>query len=434
MMTRLTWPILIAILLWCEAACADPTAAIHPAVVLLDREGTQVLQSGQPISTMKTCGVCHDTQYIAAHSYHAAAGFNERFGMGSHPESRAWDHSPGQLGRWNVLLYRYASPPGDRKLDLGVAEWIRLFGARHVGGGPAVTGYGNTVLDGRIASPGSPASTVDPDQQILDPLTRQVQPWDWQASGVAEMNCFLCHAARPDNLARMDELRAGRFRWASTATLQSTGIVRKSPAGWQYVAESFLPDGTLAAATLGIQAPASEHCGQCHGQTHFGDEPLRLDTSWCAWSTLTKGQIFSPQLLRDSALNLAGKSQLNRAWDVHAAAMLECTSCHFALNDPKSYEPSHSGRPRHLRYEPRRLDIGEFLTRPSHQFAKGATAQGNVAHHLSGTMRGCADCHDAEHTHDWLPYRDVHFARLSCEACHIARVYAPAVRKSTGRS
>ena len=178
-----------------------------------------------------------------------------------------------------------------------------------------------------------------------------------------------------------------------------------------------------------FKTPTSEHCGQCHGQTYFGDEPLQLDTSWQAWSTVTKGQIFSPQLMRDSAINLSGKSQLNRPWDVHAAAMLECTSCHFSLNDPKSYEPTQLGRPHHLRYEPRRLDIGEFLVRPSHQFAKGQTAQGTIARHLSGTMRRCGDCHAAAETHGSLPYRDVHFARLTCEACHIARVYAAAVRE-----
>ena len=106
-----------------------------------------VLESGQPVSTMRTCGTCHDTQYIAGHSYHAAAGSDERFALGSRTDCRAWDHSPGQLGRWNALLYRYASPPGDAKLDLGIAEWMQVYGARHVGGGPADTGYGTTQLD-----------------------------------------------------------------------------------------------------------------------------------------------------------------------------------------------------------------------------------------------------------------------------------------------
>lgn len=428
MMTR-GWTFSLLVVALATGVPAAQLEPLHPPVPLLDRAGDNVLRSGQPVSTMTTCGKCHDTQYIAAHSYHAAAGCNERFPVGSRPDCRAWDYSPGQLGRWNPLRYRYASPPGDVQLDLGIAEWIQVYGERHVGGGPAVTGFGTVPLDQPRAVQNQSGEHVDPERDTLDPQTRKVRPWDWQASGVVEMNCFLCHIARPDNGARIDELRAGHFQWAGTATLQNSGAVRKTATGWEYVAESFLPDATLAATTLGIQAPTSEHCGQCHGQTHFADTPLILNTTWQAWSTLTKGQVFSPQLMRDSAVNLAGKAQLNRPWDVHAASMLECTSCHFALNDPKSYEPTHRGRPRHLRYEPRRLDIGQYLVQPSHQFAKGQTAQGTIARHLGGTMRRCEDCHDAQRTHDWLPYRDVHFARLTCEACHIPRVYAPALEE-----
>jgi hypothetical protein len=80
-----------------------------------------------------------------------------------------------------------------------------------------------------------------------------------------------------------------------------------------------------------------------------------------------------------------------------------------------------------LRFEPRRLAIHEYLHRPRHNFAKGHTAQGTVARHLDGTMRRCNDCHQAELTHDWLPYREAHFARLSCEACHIEKAHAPAL-------
>ena len=143
---------------------------------------------------------------------------------------------------------------------------------------------------------------------------------------------------------------------------------------------------------------------------------------------MTKGQVFSPQRMLDSGVNLEQKSDLGRPWDVHAASMLECHNCHYALNDPKSYEPTRRGRPRHLRYEPRRLDIAEFLHHPSHDFAHGHTEQGSVARNQDGTMRGCVDCHNAEDTHGWLPHEEVHLAHLSCEACHVAETKAPAIR------
>ncbi len=156
---------------------------------------------------------------------------------------------------------------------------------------------------------------------------------------------------------------------------------------------------------------------------------MRLELSLRQWSTATKGQVFSGQRMFESAVNLKDKLAWTRPWDVHAEAMLECSSCHFPLNHPSFFESSPRNRPAHLGYEPRRLSLGEYLLQPSHQFAKGQTAQGTVARHLAGTMRRCEDCHLADQTHDWLPYRAVHFERLSCEACHVATAGAPAIQQ-----
>jgi len=185
----------------------------------------------------------------------------------------------------------------------------------------------------------------------------------------------------------------------------------------------------VSAERLGIRPPTSLHCGQCHGLAQRGTEPVRLDLSLRQWSTATKGQVFSGQRIFESAANLENKEHWTRPWDVHAEAMLECASCHFPLNDPSQFESSPRNRPAHLAYEPRRLSLDEYLRRPSHQFAKGQTAQGTVAGHLAGTMRRCEDCHLPDQTHDWLPYREVHFARLSCEACHVPHAAAPAIRQ-----
>ncbi len=403
----------------------DAEGSMHPAIPLLDESGISVLSSGKPISTMRTCGGCHESQYIAEHSYHVSGTRLEDPREGG-PERGA---NGGWFGQWNPLLYRRLTRPEDRRLDLGTAEWLQTWGWRHVGGGPAVTGQGRHQLDQLFAFPESPVEGIQPDLHVLDAATGEARAWDWASSGIVEMNCFLCHTRDPDNQARCEELADGHFRWANTATLAKTGIAKKTSEGWQYAPEAFLEQGEVAAERLGISATRSEHCGQCHGQTDFGQQPLQLNLSIRAWSTATKGQVFSPQHMSDSAINLQDKSQLTRPWDVHAAAMLECGSCHFSLNDPRSYEPTRRGRPDHLRYEPRRLAIGDFLQRPSHQFAKGHTSQGTVARHLDGTMRGCRECHRTEDTHRWLPYAEVHFARLSCEVCHIAQVQAPAIRQ-----
>ncbi|MEZ4666379.1 MAG: cytochrome b/b6 domain-containing protein [Anaerolineae bacterium] len=50
---------------------ADPvTSPLHPVFPLLDKDGAPVVQSGQPVSTLKTCGDCHDTDFITQNTTH----------------------------------------------------------------------------------------------------------------------------------------------------------------------------------------------------------------------------------------------------------------------------------------------------------------------------------------------------------------------------
>ncbi len=411
-----------------ETETTEPATRLHPPISLLDRDGKNVLESNAPISPTRTCGACHDTTYISEHCYHAWQGLDADSRNTGPSSGHPWDVGEGGWGRWNPLLYRQLTVPGNSSLDLGIADWIRIFGWRHPGGGPAVVGWGDTPLDLADAEQALPEGTIDPNRQVLDPQTRQPVAWDWKASGVVELNCFLCHTKNPDNESRVAELGKGRFAWAATATLAHTGIVSRpsEDAPWS-VDPSMLVDGQVPAETLGLTVPQSENCGACHGQVWFDREPLVIELSPRQWSTATKGQVFSPQRISDSAVNLRNREKLARPWDVHAQAMLDCRSCHFSLNDPAMHRPSEDMRPKHLRFDPRRVTTEEFLRRPSHDFAKGSTVQGRIASHLTDTMRTCRDCHDAESTHEWLPYRRVHFDRLACEACHIPQTYAPAL-------
>ncbi|TWT84734.1 hypothetical protein CA13_62140 [Planctomycetes bacterium CA13] len=404
-----------------------PTTSLHPPIVLRDRGGELVMDSGQPISTSVSCGKCHDTDFIQRHSYHASLDIDRTVDVGSLDGYRPWDYGRGGVGRWNPLTYRYLTPPGQQTLRMGIADWIRLQGRWHIGGGPALRGFGQVPLDEQVAS--SDVSSVDPNHQVFDPKDGQLRAWDWQQSGVVEMNCFLCHVDHPDNAARIEQLEAGKFGWANTATLAKTGLVEPSGEGWTYHRDAFEEDGSVTTEHLPLRKPTSAHCGQCHGLTHDGEEPLELKLSLRQWSTATKGQVFSAQRISDSAANIEGKEELTRPWDAHAQAMLDCRSCHFSINNPAEFRSSDRNRPKHLSYEPRRLTLSEYLRQPSHQFAKGQTAQGSIAGHLAGTMRRCEDCHDAPSTHDWLPYQAVHFERLSCEACHISQSFAPAIEQ-----
>jgi thiosulfate reductase cytochrome b subunit len=75
------------------------------------------------------------------------------------------------------------------------------------------------------------------------------------------------------------------------------------------------------------------------------------------------------------------------------------------------------------------LEIGEYLQKPDHQFARGQSAQYTIAPELKATMRRCEACHDAATTHDWLPYVERHMSEVACETCHIPRLYAPAIQQ-----
>jgi len=422
---RVLLALFLPLLLGAAAASTPdmPEASIHPRFPLLDDGGQNVLDSQGAVSTMRTCGQCHDTEYIESHSFHTTLGLDLQTQAGTTSSERPWDTSPGLFGRWNPISYRYLSPPGDERLDLTTPAWVQFFGLRHVGGGPAVRSR-----DGRPLESVESVAPHDLETHIADPFTGEMREWDWRESGVVEMNCFLCHIPNPDNDARAAELEAGRFRWANTATLARTPVVERRGERWVWNREAFDSNGQVDLRGLRLQDPANDNCGQCHGLVHSDpDVPVLL--AGCTpeyWSTITTGQLISPHRISASGMNLAGKQELTRSWDVHAERLLECTDCHFSVNNPVYRQESESSRPSHLVFDGRRLDIGEYLERPSHQFAKGQSAQGLLAPELDSTMRRCEGCHSVEMNHDWLPYKDRHFAVMSCEACHIPRLHAPA--------
>ena len=225
------------------ALAASP---LHPDFALLDANGDNVLESGAPISTMQTCGQCHDTEYIVSHSFHADLGLSD---YGPTSEINA---SNGTFGRWNPLTYRYLSQPGDGLLDMSTPEWLMKYGDQIPGGGPATT-----------SREGQPLVSLSPDAKnpetsILDPKTGQAQSWDWSQSGVIENNCFLCHLEYPNNTARTSVIREGAFGWANTATLAGTGIVVDAGGGsYTFTTEAFNENGEVKAAVIALQDPTN---------------------------------------------------------------------------------------------------------------------------------------------------------------------------------
>ena len=165
-----------SLLLVADFPVAAQGSPLHPTFPLLDENGDHVLDSGQPVSTMKTCGTCHDTDFIEQHSFHAEVGLNSY--SADFEGGYSWDTSPGYFGRWDPITYRYLSPAGDEVVDMTTAEWLQTLGARHVGGGPAIYSRdGQQLTD-------LPVTTDNPETTFINPETGEMTLWDWQESGL----------------------------------------------------------------------------------------------------------------------------------------------------------------------------------------------------------------------------------------------------------
>lgn len=342
---------------------------LHPTFPLLDAKGQEVLQSGAPYAPMQTCGTCHDTTYIASHSAHATVGADRLVPAGSVPGGRPFETGPGRFGRWNPEVYDVASTDDP-------ARWARTYGLDHAGGGP-------------VAELG------------------------------IQMDCMLCHLAQADDTARREALTDGRFHLVNTATLAGTDLVAIADDGVSWNPEAF-DDGRWPIDRLPLQDPTSERCGSCHGAVHRDREPLDHPAGL---RTRTTGLVYAGQRIDQSALNLEDKEAAARSWDVHAERLLECANCHYSVNNPVFRQEWATSRPDHLRFDARKMSMGAYLRRPSHEFAKGSAVAHDTRPELKNSMRSCNGCHDPDVGHDWLPDRQRHFGELACTSCHVPEVH-----------
>jgi hypothetical protein len=259
-----------------------------------------------------------------------------------------------------------------------------------------------------------------------------VAAWDWNESGVTEMDCFLCHLDQPDHAARTAALAAGDFGWANTATLAATGIVTQTADGWQWNPAAFAADGTLLPEYVRVQDPTNANCAQCHGLVHT-DAARPLTFAGCDLDQPADGHHRPGHLWRRRSPSPAPTSPARRNWRGRGtctpSASWPAPTVTMRSTTRRTRRSPATRRPSHLVYDPRRLDIGEYLERPDHNFARGQSAQYTVAPELKGTMRRCESCHTADSHSAWLPYVDRHMAVLSCESCHVPHLYAPAVEQ-----
>ena len=206
----------------------------HPDFPLLDALGEPVIHSGQPLSTTKTCGECHDVRFIHESSDHADAGASR---LDSQHASHPWSAGRGYFGGWDPMAYDQAFT---KATTVDTEAWLKRYGTRHVGGGPV--------------------------------------------NGHVEMACLLCHGDVAGSEARAEALGAGDFAWANSAPLSEAEILAQTEGGWQWNPWAFLEDGRLAEGLLAIRKPAGRELRAMPwpGRGHAGRNP------WC-WTLRSPG-------------------------------------------------------------------------------------------------------------------------------------------------
>lgn len=407
-----------------------PLKLSHPRIVLKDEAGRNVLASGKPISTRQTCGGdCHDYDYIA-NSFHFQQGKNEmdRALLASHGAA-PFNTSPGMFGKFSIIPNRQLTAaniqdPSDA--DMSQPEWLTKCGGCHTGGG--ISEY--DLRGHRFLTPeAKPSGPLDPSYTIRDRDKGQVVAWDWEKSGIAEADCFLCHVPKASRGERKKEMAAGDFRWANNATLVDTGIVvRQGTAGFTYDHAAFNADGTVKPEVLNLSDPTLENCSQCHGFTARNTTTIQpIQHADIMRGTEKSGWIYNGAKISDTVSpNIVGKDKMEFPWDVHAAAGLACIDCHFAPNNPGRMIQEDPKK--NLRFKPASEDPAIYLKRPDHNFARGNITPETVNLTRHDTMRACGDCHEAEKGHAFLPYKSAHLRALACQTCHIPAVHFWAYR------
>ena len=94
---------------------AAQPSPMHPTFPLLDASGANVLDSGAPVSTLMTCGSCHDVEFITSHTKHGDGG---RTSAGALPP----DTLPATSVEMNCFLCHTVTPNNTARLAAIAAE------------------------------------------------------------------------------------------------------------------------------------------------------------------------------------------------------------------------------------------------------------------------------------------------------------------------
>ena len=358
-MTLLIAATVLAAAFLCTAASNSKP---HAAVQLLDQDGNPIdIRSAdpKPYSPRQTCGACHDYDLISR-CYHVqlgADGISDDFGK---KIGRPWISSNGQFGRQIHMSYLWIAKkknPTAAHVAMTPYEYSQACGFCHVGGGPMEFDRDKQRYDIRQAKHPELAQTTDGDYHKSA----------WDRSGVAEIDCLMCHLVGYDGEARRDQLAKANFRWAATVGA-GLGTVEGAVKNGErprlaYKRELFNKDGNI---TLKITAPQDANCLLCHGEAEVKK----------------RGHVWYD----------------SRQTDVHTAAGMKCVTCHSAG--------------------------------PDHQIRKGRSNEVILHNELDDPTLSCEGCHMAAGSKVRPAHKSVpksHLATIACVTCHVTEHNVAAV-------
>ncbi len=363
-------------ILLCPGAISPQTSS-HPKIVLKGFDGTPLtLESKIPYSPKKTCGACHDYDYITR-GYHFQQGRTDGSGKiivsDAYDSKYPWHLSSGLFGKHSPLSFdsslltkkvnRHFS-----EMDKSSFYFVQNCGMCHPGGGwGEFDRKGNLYYDEESKRFGYELSGEDPSldgDYTSFSMGHENYGASWDRSGVSEADCLLCHLKGYQWQHRGAALRGRLFRFGPTvgagwATLQVSEDEFKNVVATE-VEVDYTRKDVADFENLHQQItkrPPDENCWACHAL--YGEKRRGYD--WIA-------QI-----------------------DIHRVKGMDCVSCH----------PGNK----------------------QHDIAKGNSLQQTVREDLDNTMNSCEDCHvrrkDRRAPRSRHPFSPRHLRRIACQTCHL---------------
>ncbi len=412
----------------------------HPTVTLKDQNGNLVNETGYPVSVRKSCGQCHNIDFIDK-SYHFQQGrlallpkatyrkdYYDKYGNKVMKFGLPPTLSPvmdgGMYG--NKVVSPHPLPVGAAEahnpayIGLTTPEWAGHCGLCHPGGGPVEKDRHDQFLYKKtrkeiakeLASGKIPGDYVEWSGE-----KKKLVPFVWKKYGinnVGEPACFLCHST----FVKKDHVALGKYRSAilggyfAAANTLASGLATSydvKTGKLHYNMKLDVDKNKKGLQVNGniINASSDASCAQCHGgwvDDIDGDHKITpldffiqlLDPKYCQPDTFKESMIW---YYSDKFKDANG---VPKDIDVHKEMGLSCTDCH------KPMGPSS-------------------VKKPSHEFAKGNTGPLHTVrwHQLAGTA-SCENCHSdpvSFHRRYLGPVASLHMKKISCTLCHISKRY-----------